>query len=59
MHPLFAKVLSQDTSTSVKDETAVLDYIVFCDKLDQYFEHMLIDEERIYVLTKYVTTKGF
>ena len=37
---------------------SVLDYIVVCDKLKEYFSFMTIDEKRHYVLTKYATTKG-
>ena len=37
---------------------SVLDYIVVCDKLKEYFSFMTIDEKGHYVLTKYATTKG-
>ena len=39
-------------------EKAVLDYIIVCDKLEQYLEIMIIDEERNFPLTKYATKKG-
>ena len=37
---------------------AILDYVLVCKQLYQFFEKMVIDEERIYTLTKYATTKG-
>ena len=39
-------------------ETAVLDYLIFCEKMEPYFNDMIIDEAQNHVLTKYVTTKG-
>ena len=37
---------------------AILDYVLVCKELYQYFENMVIDEERKLTLTKYATTKG-
>ena len=39
-------------------EKSILDYILTCDKLADFLESMLIDEQRIYPLTQYATTKG-
>ena len=39
-------------------ELSILDYIIVCEKLAQFLEHMFIDEERNFSLTKYATTKG-
>ena len=39
-------------------ESAILDYMLVCEVFYQYFEKMIIDEERQYTLTKYATTKG-
>ena len=44
--------------TKNSTETAILDYVLVCDELHQYFEQMMIDEERNFTLTKYATTKG-
>ena len=44
--------------TTVNTETAILDYIIVCQELYQYFLSMFIDEGRNYTLTKYSTTKG-
>ena len=41
-----------------KEEKAVLDYFIVCDKLVKFVTKMTIDEKRIHVLTKYCTTKG-
>ena len=38
-------------------EVAILDYVLVCKELYQYFENMVIDEERKLTLTKYATTK--
>ena len=35
-----------------------MDYVLVCKELYQYFENMVIDEERKLTLTKYATTKG-
>ena len=43
------------------DEISVLDFMLACDKLAQHFQHfqhMMIDESRHHVLTKYASTKG-
>ena len=33
-------------NTVLNEEMSVLDHIVFCEKLSQFFEHMMIDEGR-------------
>ena len=35
-----------------------MDYVLVCKELYQYFEKLVIDEERRFTLTKYATTKG-
>ena len=40
------------------DEVSVLDFILACDNLAEHFQHMVIDESRHHVLTKYASTKG-
>ena len=44
--------------TKIKEEKSIIDYILVCEKLAAFFELMYIDEERIFPLTKYATTKG-
>ena len=44
--------------TKNNEEKSILDYIIVCEKLVEYFELMFIDEERNFPLTKYATTKG-
>ena len=39
-------------------ELAILDYIIVCQELYEFFQQMFIDEERSYTLTKFATTKG-
>ena len=35
-----------------------MDYVLVCKELYQYFEKLVIDEERRFTLTKYATTNG-
>ena len=46
-------VITRHRKTINGDEKSVIDYIVVCDFLLQYLERMIIDEPRIFVLTKY------
>ena len=63
MYVLNADILCEGTitrqrKTKNKVEQSVLDYIIVCDVLKNYFESMSIDENRSHVLTKYASTKG-
>ena len=40
-------------------EQSILDYIIVCEDMKLNFESMHIDDNRIHVLTKYSTKKGF
>ena len=53
----FAQFLSCITEL-MNEEKSILDFIIVCEKLVDYFELMFIDEERNFPLTKYATTKG-
>ena len=46
-------VITRHRKTINGDEKSVIDYIIVCDFLLQYLERMIIDEPRIFVLTKY------
>ena len=50
--------ITRHRSTVDREEEAVLDFILFCDILEPFFNTMLVDEPRHHVLTKYVTKKG-
>ena len=39
-------------------EAAILDYVLVCQELYEFFEKMEIDEDRNYTLTRYATKKG-
>ena len=52
------KTITRQRKTRNKVEKSVLDYIIVCDVLKNYFESMSIDENRSHVLTKYASTKG-
>ena len=41
-----------------REEKSVLDYILVCDILINYVTSMLIDEVRLFTLTKFVSTRG-
>ena len=41
-----------------KMEKSAIDYILVCDILSNYITNMLIDEERLFTLTKFVSTRG-
>ena len=46
-------VITRHRKTVKGEEKSVIDYIVVCDFLLNYLEQMIIDEPRIFVLTKY------
>ena len=46
-------VITRHRTTVIGEEKSVIDYIIVCDFLLNYLEKMLIDEKRMYVLTKY------
>ena len=51
-------VITRERATTVKVEKAVIDYIIVCEDMKNYLEKMTIDEDRIFVLTKYASKKG-
>ena len=53
------KPIRRHRKTINGEEKSILDYILFCDSLLEYFHEMLIDDERLHTLTKYASTKGF
>ena len=50
--------ITRHRSTVEKTELSVLDYLIFCEIMEPFFESMLVDENPQHVLKKYVTTKG-
>ena len=44
--------------TKHKEEKSILDFILVCEKLAEFFTLMFVDEERNFPLTKYASTKG-
>ena len=50
--------ITRHRTTVDREEKAVLDFLIFCDKIGPLFEKMTIDESRTYVLKKFVTTRG-
>ena len=50
--------ITRHRTTKNHVEKAVIDYIITCDKLADYVDNVLVDEERLFTLTKYVSTRG-
>ena len=50
--------ITRHRTTVDREEKAVLDYLIFCDKIGPLFDTMTIDESRTYFLKKFVTTRG-
>ena len=46
-------IITRHRTTVLGEEKSVLDYIIVCDFLLSYLEKMLVDENRMFVLTKY------
>ena len=46
-------VITRERISGDKIEKAVLDYIVICEQMKEFLEQVIVDEERIHVLTKY------
>ena len=49
--------ITRHRSTINNVEEAVLDYFVFCESMGPFSNSLLIDEKRLHVLKKFVTTK--
>ena len=56
---LFTGKITRQRIAAGRLEISILDYIIVSEELLSHLEGMLIDEDRIHVLTKYATTKGF
>ena len=56
--PLCQGKITRHRTTKDREEKAILDFALGCDNLAKHLEKMLVDEERLFTLTKYVTTKG-
>ena len=56
--PLCQGVVTRHRTTVNGEEKSVIDFIITCDKLAEYLEVMLIDEKRLFALTKYASQKG-
>ena len=50
--------ITRDRITKNKEEKSILDYILVCNILSNYVTSMLIDDQRLFTLTKFVSTKG-
>ena len=51
-------VITRHKDTKNGTEKSVLDYVIACERLAKCIKSMKIDEDRIFVLTKYATSKG-
>ena len=51
-------VITRERKTTSKIEKSAIDYIIVCNNMKEYLEEMFIDEDRLYVLTKYAGKMG-
>ena len=51
-------VITRERASATKSEKSVIDYVVVCEDMKNYLEEMVIDDDRIYALTKYAGTMG-
>ena len=56
--PICKGEVTRHRITKNGEEKATLDYIVCCDELSTFVDNVIIDEDRLFTLTKYSTTKG-
>ena len=56
--PMCKGKITRHRITKNKEEKAILDYTLTCNELANFVETMIIDDGRLFTLTKYVTTKG-
>ena len=50
-------VITRERITAIKTERSVIDYIIICEGMKKFLEEMIIDEDRVHVLTKRVKRK--
>ena len=50
--------ITRQRKTKLSEEKSIIDFVIVCDILKEYFEDMFIDENRVYVLTNYAINKG-
>ena len=56
--PLCQGVITRQRTTNISEEKSILDYLITCEVLNGYLEKMIIDDARIFSLTKYASAKG-
>ena len=57
-HPSCQGLITRYRKTVISEESAVLDYIITCDKLSSYFQKMVIDDKRTLTMTKFCSSRG-
>ena len=57
--PICQGQITRHRITKYKEEKAILDYTLTCNELSNFVETMMIDDGRLFTLTKYVSTRGF
>ena len=50
--------ITRERKVEKNTEKSVIDYILMCDKMQKFLTEMVIDEERIHVLHRYLKTKS-
>ena len=51
-------VITRERITKARVEKSVIDFIIVCGKMKEFVKSMMIDDERIHVLTKYASKTG-
>ena len=50
-------VITRERITATNTERSVIDYIIICEDMKKFLEEMIIDEDRVHVLTKHTGRK--
>ena len=51
-------VVTRERITKNNVERSVIDYVILCERMEEYLEEIMIDDDRIHVLTKYARPNG-
>ena len=51
-------VITRERITKTSEERLVIDFVNVCSEIKEFVKNMMIDEDRIHVLTKYASKKG-
>ena len=55
---IFEGLITRRRKTTRGLEEAILDFFIVCDKMRTFIERMVVDDDKLYALSKYVKVKG-